>query len=218
MITRPFLSNGTMGDMWRAVWCNGCRHDHNYHVETGSDEGCNIMLRLVVGDFPIEEITDPDSNTPWDPTRTTCSSYKPCNLCHGWPDELEGQLDLFGVAAVRDQTKTVTRRHVDTWQTLKAGDQLTLIEKGMGLAKGEKQVILAEVEIVGVYVQHLINLTYEDVAREGFGPESHLGGSRGWRVWGFADFWARSHGYSEPASRNAWVEIPCRRIEWRYLS
>jgi hypothetical protein len=55
------------------------------------------------------------------------------------------------IAAVRNQTKTVTRRHVDTWTNLKPGDRLTLIEKGMGLAKGEKQVVLAEVEIIDVY-------------------------------------------------------------------
>ena len=37
------------------------------------------------------------------------------------------------VEAVRNRQKVVTRRHVDTWKTLKAGDRLTLIEKGMGL-------------------------------------------------------------------------------------
>lgn len=52
------------------------------------------------------------------------------------------------IDAVRARTKTVTRRHIDTWRNLRAGDRLTLIEKGMGLAKGERQVVLAEVEIV----------------------------------------------------------------------
>lgn len=40
------------------------------------------------------------------------------------------------VDAVRDRSKTVTRRHVDTWRDLKPGDRLVLIEKGMGLPKG----------------------------------------------------------------------------------
>ena len=44
----------------------------------------------------------------------------------------------------KERTKTVTRRHVDTWQTLKPGDRLTLIEKGMGLPKGARQVVLQQ--------------------------------------------------------------------------
>ena len=35
--------------------------------------------------------------------------------------------------AVYGRTKTVTRRHPDTWQDLAPGERLTLIEKGMGL-------------------------------------------------------------------------------------
>ena len=54
------------------------------------------------------------------------------------------------VDAVRARTKTVTRRHASTWATLKPGDRLTLIEKGMGLKRGEKQVVLAEVEVEDV--------------------------------------------------------------------
>lgn len=65
------------------------------------------------------------------------------------------------IDAVRDRTKTVTRRHVDTWTTLKPGDRLTLIEKGMGLPKDAKQVVLAEVEIVDVRVEFLRELVYE---------------------------------------------------------
>ena len=54
------------------------------------------------------------------------------------------------IGAVRDRTKDVTRRHEDTWTTLKPGDRLTLIEKGMGLPPGAKQVVLAEVEIASI--------------------------------------------------------------------
>lgn len=120
------------------------------------------------------------------------------------------------IAAVRDRTKTVTRRHVDTWCTLKPGDQLTLIEKGMGLPKGAKQVALAEVEIVDVRVEllgniheeHILNFNGEvvpfGVAREGLRCTASE----------FVRFWADGHGYrnhEHPA------DIPCRRIEWRYL-
>jgi hypothetical protein len=117
----------------------------------------------------------------------------------------------MAVLAVRARTKTVTRRHVNTWQTLKPGDHLTLIEKGMGLAKGEKQVVLAEVKVVGVRVEPITLLTSDirygrqEVELEGFpGADPD-----GWVKW-----WASSHHVLI-----AWdAPVPmCRRIEWRYL-
>lgn len=90
------------------------------------------------------------------------------------------------VDAVRARTKTVTRRSVDTWADLEAGDRLTLIEKGMGLRKGEKQVVLAEVEIVSNTVQPLTMVTTAECAAEGFPHMTPLE---------FAVFWAQSHGY-----------------------
>lgn len=111
------------------------------------------------------------------------------------------------IDAVRDRTKTVTRRHVDTWRTLKPGDHLTLIEKGMGLAKGEKQVVLAEVEIVSVRVEPLafIHAEGNGTQREGL-PEmsTHQ----------FIGFWVVGHGYRDATEA---MDVPCRRIEWRYL-
>lgn len=109
--------------------------------------------------------------------------------------------------AVRSQTKTVTRRHVDTWKHLKAGDHLTLIEKGMGLPKGAKQVVVCEVEVVDVTVEMLGNIHAEDdgTKREGLGLMTCSE---------FVRFWADGHGYhrhEHPA------DLPCRRIEWRYL-
>lgn len=109
------------------------------------------------------------------------------------------------VDAVRDRTKTVTRRHADTWTKLAAGDRLTLIEKGMGLKKGEHQVVLAEVEIVDVRLEPLAVMTDDDCAAEGF---------PGWPADRFAAMWLRSHGH-HPASDPATVMV--RRIEWRYL-
>ena len=106
--------------------------------------------------------------------------------------------------AVRERRKTVTRRHIDTWKLLEPGDHLTLIEQGMGLPKGSKQVILAEVEIVTVDPVWLIDITPDEVAREGLSPMTPLE---------FIVMWLKSHGY-----RNADAyEVPCRRIEWRYL-
>jgi len=110
------------------------------------------------------------------------------------------------IDAVRAHTKTVTRRHVDTWTTLKPGDRLTLIEKGMGLPKGEKQVVLAEVEIVDVRVESIGDIIVEPfgTAREGL---DHMGPAD------FISFWLHGHGYRRVFS----IDIPCRRIEWRYL-
>lgn len=109
------------------------------------------------------------------------------------------------VDAVKARTKTVTRRHVDTWRDLKPGDHLTLIEKGMGLAKGSHQVVLAEVEITDVSVE---DIGYADLpvecVREGL---PNLTPSE------FIDFWLRSHGYPS----NADWSTKCRRIVWRYL-
>ena len=117
--------------------------------------------------------------------------------------------------AVRARTKTVTRRHVDTWRHLAAGDRVTLIEKGMGLPKGARQVVVAEVEVIDVRIEPLGLVDEAEVAAEGFaGDVPEL-----WRCW-----WATGHGYglpagmADPAEALEWVDaIECRRIEWRYL-
>jgi hypothetical protein len=121
--------------------------------------------------------------------------------------------------AVQRRTKTVTRRHVDTWQHLEAGDRLTLIEKGMGLPKGAKQVVVAEVEIVDVRVEPLhLARPWSEIRAEGLWDRARTvwdraddGDSPG--MW-FCRFWLAGHGYKadvDPAT------VPVRRIEWRYL-
>ena len=109
------------------------------------------------------------------------------------------------IDAVRERSKTVTRRHVDTWKNLKPLDRLTLIEKGMGLPKGTKQVVLAEVVVVDVRVEPLgqIYIEKHGVAREGLSPMSPDE---------FFQFWCRSHGARFDEPDDVW----CRRIEWRY--
>lgn len=122
--------------------------------------------------------------------------------------------------AVIDGTKTVTRRHIDTWKTLKPGDQLTLIEKGMGLRKGEKQRVLATVEVVSVHTQHLrdVYLAVEEEYRRRITAEEglpHL------RVWEFVRFWLDGHGYKSAGNDGIDVDgkaVQCRRIEWKYLT
>lgn len=110
--------------------------------------------------------------------------------------------------AVRERRKTVTRRHVDTWTDLKAGDHLMLIEKGMGLSKGAKQVVVAEVEVVDVRVESLWNVTDEEVAAEGFSQMD---------AFEFIDFWLDSHHVPTFHSQDDAMAYLVRRIEWRYL-
>lgn len=111
------------------------------------------------------------------------------------------------IDAVRDRSKTVTRRHPDTWTTLKPGDHLTLIEKGMGLPRGAKQAVLAEVEVVDVRVEPLAWIDREPhgPAREGL---PHMTASE------FVGFWLAGHGRTPHDARG---RLLCRRIEWRYL-
>ncbi len=114
------------------------------------------------------------------------------------------------VGAVIAHSKTVTRRHVDSWTTLKPGDRLTLVEKGMGLPKGARQVVLAVVVIVDVRIEPLalVVLPYE-LEREGCG---HMLGAE------FIDMWAHSHGYQRITDGLARLCLPCRRIEWSYTN
>lgn len=120
--------------------------------------------------------------------------------------------------AVRARQKTVTRRHVDTWRTLAPGDRLTLIEKGMGLPKGAKQVTVAEVEVVDVRVEPIRAVTPDEIRLEGFDPDE-------WTSLTWATWWAGGHGYPIRIHPGGWSplvpgdldDIECRRIEWRYL-
>lgn len=110
------------------------------------------------------------------------------------------------IDAVRARLKTVTRRHESTWCSLAAGDRLTLIERGMGLARGERQVVLADVEVVDVRLESLAAVTAVECVAEGFAEMNNAE---------FVVMWLAAHGYPErtPAS-----SVIVRRIEWRYLS
>jgi hypothetical protein len=117
------------------------------------------------------------------------------------------------ISAVRSRQKTVTRRHIDTWRHLAEGERLTLIEKGMGLPKGARQVVIAEVEVVSVTDEIIGMVDADEVTREGFEGMTPLE---------FIYFWLAGHGYptrvpvpDSPPRPN--LGVPCRRIAWRYL-
>lgn len=120
----------------------------------------------------------------------------------------------FTEQAVRDRTKTVTRRK--GWTFLKPGDRLTLCRKVMGRKPGEPLVRLAEVEVTEVrrellaclgkcacWDSHQRGTTYSEVemTREGFpslDPD---------------EFVRRLFLEAQGMQRGDWVT----RIEWRYL-
>lgn len=113
--------------------------------------------------------------------------------------------------AVRNRTKTVTRRAAWTWRNLKPGDRLTLVEKAMGLPKGARQVVLANVEVVSNDVVKLRDMTDEECAREGL-PAMTAGE--------FVAFWMTSHRlhFGPPYGPGAVSrDMVVRRIEWRYI-
>jgi hypothetical protein len=134
--------------------------------------------------------------------------------------------------AVRARTKTVTRRHVETWESLSVGERLTLIEKGMGLPKGAKQVVVAEVQVVDVRVETLRQVTAAEVRAEGLWARAvvegeafadYLEGDDLAVLW-FRAFWAAGHlgGTIEEWAigwrQGSLLGVGCRRIEWVYLA
>lgn len=70
--------------------------------------------------------------------------------------------------AFLDGDKTVTRRV--GWRDLKAGDELAVVRKAMGLRKGEKRVLLGHIRVTTVRRERLDAIDAADCAREGF-PE-----------------------------------------------
>lgn len=113
----------------------------------------------------------------------------------------------YTVDQVLAGTKTVTRRDPSTWERLRPGDRLTLIEKGMGLPSGARQRVLTEVVIVSNRVEPLAGIAEPgELAREGFPtmPAAE-----------FAVWWARSHGHGTLTAAEAF-RLDCRRIEWEY--
>ena len=112
----------------------------------------------------------------------------------------------FTEQAVRDRTKTVTRRK--GWQFAKPGDRITLCRKVMGRKKGEPLERICDVVLHSVTREPLSDLLRTDisnnegeVAREGFpgmSPEEFI-----------QRFFVEAQGMSP--------EDVVTRIEWRYL-
>ena len=104
------------------------------------------------------------------------------------------------------QSKDVTRR-LNWWEDkygrrlLSVGDRLTLCHKVMGRKKGEPLVRIAEVEVVDISREQLNDITFAEVAREGF-PD--------WTPDEFVTFFCATHKGCTPTTE-------VTRIEWRYI-
>jgi hypothetical protein len=96
------------------------------------------------------------------------------------------------------RTKDVTRRL--GWASLTPGTRLTGVRKAMGLAKGERQHVLHDVEVVSVRRERVDAITEDDVRREGF-PD--------WSPAQFVDFFCKGHRCAPGTT--------VTRIEFRHL-
>ncbi len=79
--------------------------------------------------------------------------------------------------------KDLTRR--DGWLFLKPGEQVMACVKCQGLQKGEKVQKLGVIEIVSVRRERLIEITDDDVKREGF---------VNWKKRKFIEFYCETNG------------------------
>ena len=79
------------------------------------------------------------------------------------------------VRQLLDGSKTVTRRL--GWANLKPGDRLLAVLQCQGLKRGERQVVLGEIEVIACQRQPLGDVLRQDgeCAREGF-PELYAVG------------------------------------------
>lgn len=63
-------------------------------------------------------------------------------------------------------SKDVTRRF--GWWFLKPGDRVRVVEKAMGLKKGEKMKVMGEIEVISTRREPLNAIDKADCIREGF--------------------------------------------------
>jgi len=99
---------------------------------------------------------------------------------------------------IKDRSKTVTRR--EGWTFLKPGDVLEVVNKKMGLRKGESPERFGMIRVVSVRLEPLDAITPDDVVREGF---------PGWAPEQFVNYFCQHM----KGSRNRIVN----RIEFEYL-
>jgi hypothetical protein len=81
------ISNGTMGAMWQARWCDNCQNDHACH--TGAEEpdwenGCQLYVRVLFencDDLPEILDEEPEDSRGWSPDYLVCRMFTPCQSC-----------------------------------------------------------------------------------------------------------------------------------------
>lgn len=79
---------------WMEVWCFRCEHDHAFSHEDQLDDGCPLLLKMVLGeDVPEFEVRDPDW---WRqiPAGVSCSRFQECAQCPPDPPDAERRCGL----------------------------------------------------------------------------------------------------------------------------
>lgn len=77
-----YISNGTMGDIWRERNCFRCVHDHDWSHgpdATETEDSCPIIMALVLDEYPIEGLTElPYTDDRGWPRTLVCERFTPC--------------------------------------------------------------------------------------------------------------------------------------------
>jgi hypothetical protein len=102
------------------------------------------------------------------------------------------------IPQMRARSKTVTRRL--GWSSLKPGDRVQAVVKGMGLKRGEKVERICVIEVVSNAQEELRSVTQDDLVLEGFPDLSRKA---------FIDFFCLANGCCRDQIVN--------RIEFRYV-
>lgn len=100
---------------------------------------------------------------------------------------------------IQNEMKTVTRR--DGWRKVKPGQLLWAVDKTMGLKAGEHPTRLKLIRVVSTQWEPLLDITPEDVVREGF---------PGWTPAQFIEMYCAAKPGRTP-------NMLVNRIEFRYL-
>lgn len=83
------FANGYEWENWSANWCRKCIHDTADFDQP--DEGCPIILQMMLGETPREIIRKPGS----DYTKTICTKWSDTVDCGPKPvRKVPGQLEL----------------------------------------------------------------------------------------------------------------------------
>lgn len=80
----PF-ANGTESHAWQSAWCDHCARDHQMHGPDGAGPGCDLLMTVLLEEWPEGWIPEPDDGHYYLPSRLCCTAFTPCEPCGGDP-------------------------------------------------------------------------------------------------------------------------------------